>query len=363
MLVNTGIQFITVLLALVVVGFFGAILVDVLRRRRARSQEAARLAGDLRERALKGGLSEEDWAAFERLINRLNRSLVLEWLQSRKGFNRLCSVLLDRASGEDERRSLGNLMRKLRMALGYGVLAPGQPMESPRELSRGQRVWISGEGGLFLAGAVATIDEYRCTVAMAIESDLSGIRPGQELKLNYWHENDARYSCSIWPDEIDNKAKILTFSLGDQAARIQNRAHFRVPFTEPVKATVQYPKGDNEEKSGLDITDKSSFAEPDATLSGKFRNLSAGGCALVGDMAVPTGSCLCFDLLLDDDKLESVIARVLDCVTVERNRHLLRCCFENLSDEDREIITRAVFRRQREMTVEDAGGTGSRGRA
>jgi len=363
MLVNAGIQFVTLLLALVVVGFVAAVVVDVLRRRKIRDQEAARFATNIREKAMQGGLSAEDWAMFDRLIRRVGRAQAMEWLKNRKGFNRLCSALLDRASSEDDRRSVGNLMRRMRMALGYGVLAPGQPMESPRELSRGQRVWISGEGGLFLAGSVASIDEYRCTVAMAIESDLSGIRSGQELKLNYWHENDARYSCPIWPDEVDNKAKLISFSLGDQATRIQNRAYFRVPYGASVEAVIRYPVGDDSMSGTPQSLDASYFAEPDGKLTGKFRNISAGGCAIAGNTPIPAGSFLRFDLQLDDGKVEGVIARVLECVTVDPNRHLLRCRFENLTGEDRETVTRTVFRRQREMTQEDTGGTGTRDRA
>lgn len=363
MLVNAGIQLVTLLMALVVVGFVGAVVGDVLRRRRARRQETARLASALRARALQGGLSAEDWAMFDRLISRVGQAQAMAWLSHRKGFNRLCSSLLDRASSEEDRRSVGNLMRRVRMAMGYGVLAPGQPMESPRELSRGQRVWISGDGGIFLSGTIASIDEYRCTVAMAIESDLSGIRPGQELKLNYWHENDARYSCPIWPDEVDNRAKLIAFSLEDQAARIQNRAYFRVPYDAYVEAAVRYPAGDDPTSGMPEIWDEAFFAEPDIMLKGKFRNLSAGGCAIAGNTPVPTGSYLRFDLPLDDGKVEGVIACVLDCVTVEPNRHLLRCRFENLTDEDRETITRSVFRRQREMTQDDAGRTGTRDRA
>ncbi|HOQ89361.1 MAG TPA: PilZ domain-containing protein [Candidatus Hydrogenedentes bacterium] len=361
MILATGVQFITVLLALVVVGFAGAVAADILRRRRARKQQYIRLLCEMREKALSAGLSAEEWNAFDRLLNRLNRLEALDWVRSRKGFNQLCSALLDRAASEEERRSLGNLLRRVRESLGYGVLAPGQPMESPRELSRGQRVWIGGDGGIFLAGAVASIDEYRCTVAMAIESDLSGIRPGQELKLNYWHENDARYSCSIRPDEVDNKAKLISFSLGTQAVRIQNRAYFRVPYAAPLQAAVYYPVGDAEKSNVSDTGAPTDRQEPDATISGKFRNISAGGCAILSSSPVPTGSRLCFDLPLDDANLPGVTARVLDCVTVEMNRHLLRCCFEDVSEESREIITRTVFRRQREMTREEAGDPGSRG--
>ncbi len=126
------------------------------------------------------------------------------------------------------------------------------------------------------------------------------------------------------------------------AKRIQNRAHFRVPFRRAAHISF-YSVPEQEEQEALAWI---YTHEPLIALKGTFTNLSAGGFAAVMPQAPPPNAYVRIRLSLDD-AVQDMAARVVGTVPLSDKRCLIRAAFHELSEEQEEAVSQYVFQKQR----------------
>ena len=177
------------------------------------------------------------------------------------------------------------------------------------------------------------------------------VNTGERFRMRLWRADDARYEFTAPIVALEKEPPALVFSHVFATRRIQNRAHFRVPFHRAAHIDF-YSVPEHEEQAALAWI----YAhEPLISLHGTFTNLSAGGFAAVMPQAPPPKAYARVRLALDDAVLD-MAARVVGTVPLSDRRCLIRVAFHELTEEQEEAVSQYVFRRQRAEQQSHAEG-------
>ena len=288
-----------------------------LRRKLARGDE-------LRQHAAKLGLTPEQREGATSLARRHGAD-PLTFLTHLEVFERVTAQALAGVEARAPQSPLADLIRGLRVALGFDRLPAFFPLLTTRELSRGLALDVAG-----LRGEVARVDERG--FAVEVHGPLPA-SPGQTIALSLAHAREARYSpqCVLQESaQVRPDLWVLVFAHDEAPARVQRRDYARVPTEGPVRLRLPAPapggRGRGEE------------------VEGRLVDVSAGGLQLLCKTRFSAGSVSLASFELGGARFHELRAIVLSSEATPAGPFDVRLEFHDLSEHERERMVTAVAR-------------------
>lgn len=340
--------------AALVLVLFLALAIDALRRLLARRKALAAEWRAAREIARKRGISEQDWDVLEGVIRRYAPSEPLRSLTIHHHFDACVEAdlaRLEHAGTSDRYAEHGVLFRALRTQLGLDFVPYGRALHSTRELTVGQRVWISflNEGATdWMETWLASIEETGFSLASwkDVPGGAARFCPGQPVRCHMWREDDARYAFASTLVEFEATLPLWIVHHTADLERTQTRDYYRLSIDLPVRADVL--RIENAFKP-----DELDRYPVETSCGANIDNLSAGGIAIRLDMVVPAQSVLRVAVQLPEQEPMTVYVRVLGSVSVAAGGNRVRGCFVGISEEARERIVHHIMQEQQRMLAAD----------
>ncbi|MDR2578435.1 MAG: PilZ domain-containing protein [Chitinispirillales bacterium] len=241
------------------------------------------------------------------------------------------------AGGQTE--GVDALLGGVRRKLGYGSIAPEQPLISTRNLSTGQRVTVSAGGQQDITagqnGTVSYVGEFYFTVRMSGRAGGGG----SVMAISLLRQSDAAY---IIPAHVKEAAGgEVSFFHTLSFTRNQSRNYMRFDIVLPVKFKLL-------ERIGLDPEEVKKEA---AVFQTRTFDIGGGGLSFIMAKPLLAGDVLLMSLQLPGRSLGGIKARVLKIIPIEgkaltQYKHLLQ--FNVIEPQQREYIVRFIFDKQRE---------------
>ncbi len=247
---------------------------------------------------------------------------------------------------------LGVQLRDIRERMGLTYVPFGQGIRSTREMYTGQPVNMSGhmdhpETDINTGGVVVEVDE--AVFRIQVKGECGEIfAPGEPVHFAMWREDDARYLFSAKYVRKERQPDLLVFRHSTSLRRVQVREHFRVSFD--AQATVGIL---GESSSGESLEREPVVGR----MRGRFTSLSAGGCALVLPQQVQKGLTLRVSIPDEGGQELQADARVVAVTALPAGQFLARAAFVGLTEDQQDVISRIVLKRQRPLT-KNAGNAG-----
>lgn len=274
-------------LALFGVGF-GLVLAGVISRARARREALQALVE-------RHGLDEGAVAWVTRAAKRAGVT-VEELLTRVELFEQLSALALAQPVADDE-PDVAPVIHRVRLALGFDRLPVWHPVHTTRELAAGTSVDLDGA-----RGEVFDVDER--TFHVELGGGAAAPTPGSIVTLTLTHAREARYTarCVVLADEAQRAGSTgaTTLRLGhdERPARLQRRAHVRVPVSGRVVLTPR--------RVGR-------WRTLPAELVGELGDVSVGGLRVLAPQWLPTGLTLSAGFMLAGEQFHSRRAVVTGC--------------------------------------------------
>lgn len=328
-------------------------LAGKMRRAGARRRRLAVEMTGVREVAVEKGLSKDEWLVLEDLVLRRSPGDPMRTVTVRQRFNACVTAEMDdlaRDASTGDFAGRGATLRDIRVHLGLDHVPVGQPIESTRDLHRGQSVWMSpvGPGAEWVPTRLALLDEAHLQLRPVDSGLPSSIRPGSRVRCRMWREDDARYvfESSVAEVRQDPPEVLLMHSVSPR--RVQSRAHFRIHFYQSVTfGIVGLPPGGD----AGDI----SRVSAGALFRGNVTSLSAGGVAIVAQHDVPVHAAIRFRLDIPGHEPLDMAARVVSTSPLSGGRHMIRAAFLGIGDDVRDVIARHVILQQQQAARGEKG--------
>lgn len=270
--------------------------------------------------------------------------LSLGLLQSNVQFDRFARDQITSAAEEQITR-MNSLLTGVRGKLGFRPPPRGLAMNSTRELSFGQLVYLVFPTERFLEASVAEVDETKLVVV--VNGNFPRHLPlltGSPVMIHFNRAGDARYAGSAfvlktWADEDD---VYLTVSHADNLRRDQRRKDFRVDENRAICLWVMPEPAED----SIDDRDKIEDMIPDRA---SLEDISGGGASIVFKRELPVNQRLYVNL--DPTKIYGLPVVKATVIRATRRSGLsswsLSVRFEDLRPSERQRIVRHVFTQER----------------
>ncbi|MCC6144910.1 MAG: PilZ domain-containing protein [Candidatus Hydrogenedentes bacterium] len=329
-----------------VVALFGlAIAIEVFRRyaqkRQVRRAEWAHVRAIAEERQL----NEAEWRLLRTLIARFAPNRPLEVATTRRVFDQCVHQSMQALQARTDLPELereGVLLRDLRRQLGLDYVPIGQRIHSTRELFLGQQVWVGEPQDVtpkWYQMRLSAVDEAFFHIA-PVDSALPPFSAGDQLRFRMWREEDARYVFTTAIVRVEERPATFTLQHCEVLKRVQARAFYRVRHDQATDIDMlALPRGGS-------IPEHLDRLQSSGKMRGRITSISGGGCAVVVLEALPPNVLLRIQVEMAEEPTLTLFARIVDTIPLSGGRFLVRCAFSGITDEERDTITRHVFRRQ-----------------
>lgn len=194
---------------------------------------------------------------------------------------------------------------------------------------------------------VSAIDEACFKVELVGDEAPPDFAAGHVLKFRFWREEDARYVFDAPVYRTSAKPLSWTVAHVDSLTRNQARAHYRIGFDQSVTVSIlNAPLNDDFE----DLERRPVVTQ----VRGRITSLSGGGLAVAFQQPVPKQVLLRVPISVPNHEEHLLVyVRPVGSRNLSGGRSLLRGRFVALDDEQREIITRCIFLKQKYNSSED----------
>lgn len=324
---------------------FGNAAIRQFTRNKNRERVQSRAIEDIYEDKK---LSNEEIQLMDSILDRHVPDNPLRSITTRDGFGECVRREIDRVNdfgAPGELQKLGVKLRDIRTALNLDYVPIGKPIYSTRELHVGQVISITPkeEGNpKKIRMELRNIDEAYLYVSPEKRGPQLKFVDGTQVECELWRDEDGRYTFNsrivYYGTEhaewrlIHNTAKMT---------RTQDREHFRMTFEQTTTVGILNASKDE------DITYLQQRRAV-AQLRGKITSLSAGGCAIVFQQPIAKNVLLRIEVELPDHPPLSVVAKIVATNNISGGRCLIRTRFLDIADEDRDLISRQLLKRQQE---------------
>ncbi len=331
--------------------FFGAVFMEIARRRRERKlalkAEWRAVEQIIREREL----PERQWKFLRAFLDTHAAKAPLRAVTVRHEFDACVDGDIADAVAVDDPENLerrGETLRDIRVQLGLDYIPFGQRIHNTRELYPGQALWVARKGGPQEAWTrmdVTTVDEAHFHLMAHGKRPDFDPRPGEEIQCRMWREEDARYVFEAPFVRAKEKPYRWMMRHFAQLRRMQSRAHFRIRYEQAADVgLVEFPLDGNLE----DVGARAPFSE----IRGRFTSLSGGGFALMVQQPVSKQVLLRVRLDFEDDgEAIEVTACVVDVHNLSAGRYLVRAAYVDMDDALRDRITHYAFSQQQRQSI------------
>jgi c-di-GMP-binding flagellar brake protein YcgR len=248
----------------------------------------------------------------------------------------------------DERRviELNAELTKLRGKLGFRPSPRGLALNSTRELSVGQLLYIVPQESKFLECTIDHIDERSLTVKLTAGQPPVGIKNGGEVWIHFNRPGDARYAgkCEILKSPSTETGLYITLKHCADLIRNQRRQDFRIDEFRTICLWVVDPALE-------DAEDPLEILKDRMPERGSLEDISGGGASIILHRNLPVNQGIYINLDPGETYgLPTARATVIRSIRRGRlDRWALSIRFEDLRPSERQKIIKHVFRREREQ--------------
>ncbi|MBN1128579.1 MAG: PilZ domain-containing protein [Chitinispirillaceae bacterium] len=328
-----------VVLCFALVGSF--VLFELVRARREYYLEKNVIGKRFAENARRFSLDSEERRLLNVMAAECRISDVNDFFSTLTVFERAVEKTVENALGahNDEERllALEELLQSLRKKMHYGILEPGQPIISTRNLSPGQTVWILGPKKTVVGeAAIALVRELYFTVKL-IGRDFSRMPAFESpVRMAFTRKADGIYGIEVPLVSFDPSAGSVKCRHTLSFKRNQLRQDVRVETDLMISIRcVASEKGR--------VTDAAPFMV-------KMSDLSGGGLAFVTERQLAAGDTILVTATTPRLTIAGVQARILAASRHRAAQHFLyHARFITIDFEKKEKIVKYVFSRMREL--------------
>lgn len=326
---------------LVFLFFVGAVIIEILRRRRDRRLRLKaewKAVGDLaREREC----SAAEVKLLEEVVARHAPEHPFRAVTVRYAFDECVEREMNSITDRTVYKQRGIALRDIRVHLSLDYAPLGQRISSTRELYLQQHVWVSDEGGQgdWYRMTVSTVDEAHFYIEPQEGTALPPFHAEQTLRFRLWRAEDARYIFAATVEGVESAPPALMIRHTTNLNRRQSRAHYRLRYDESTDIALISAPADGD-YSNLELRPVV------ASLRGHFTSLSGGGFAVVVNQATPKQVLARVTLSFGGHDPFKATGRIVGVTPLMGGRYLLRAAFVGLEDEYRDKITHYIFQLQ-----------------
>ncbi len=293
-------------------------------------------------------LAQSEINLIENVIERHNPTNPLHAITTREGFGKCIEAEMDAVAAEHNSsnfRDVGIQLRDIRNALGLDYIPIGKPIFSTREIHVGQHLSIATQGGhkpRWHTMIVQDVDEAYLYVSPPKKTQAPQFEDGSNVSCSLWRDEDARYTFDsriVMHGEINAQWRLSHNA--QKMNRTQDRKHFRMRFEQTLTVDILNASLSDDEKH---LKKRKTVTK----LRGKITSLSAGGCAIVFQQSVTKNVFLRMEIELPGVPPITLVSKIVGMSNISGGRSLIRTQFLATTNEERDIITRYLLRKQQE---------------
>lgn len=336
-------------LAITVVGFIAIVAGSSYRKRftttRNRERVQTNAIADIYEDKK---LNKEEIRLMNELLDRHVPDNPLRAVTTRDGFGECVRREIERiiefgAAGDAQK--MGVRLRDMRLALGLDFVPVGKPIFSSRELHIGQVIIIlpkEDQRAKKTRMVLKDIDEAYLYLSPEKPSAPLKFTDGTLMACDLWRDEDGRYTFEsrIVYYGTEHAEWRLMHNRG-KLSRTQDREHFRMTYDQSATIEILNAAKDDEIEN---YKQRKAIAQ----LRAKITSLSAGGCAVVFQQPIARNVLLRILIELPDHPPLNIVAKIVATNNISAGRCLIRTRFLDVSEEERDLISRHLTKKQQE---------------
>jgi len=347
------------LIALAVILFIVAILIELLRRRTVVRGNIASSRRDFELLGARKGLTRQEIRQMYELAKRSDVASPFPLATSALRFDEAVHAELGRLRRTaDEGDGIAQVYSAIREKLGLSDIPLGHVLPSSRFLSVGQQLVVGKADAPTEPGypaEIVALDDAGITISWPARGDKKAdVHVDNRLRVAMWRANDARYFFDTDVKRILSEVEPrLVLRHTRDITRIQSRKFFRIEVNIPV--VLHYVPGERvNSETTVDIP--VGAVSRVRRFSARLTTLSGGGISMVCDQNIPVDSVLRSHMPLEGVGTPAPVAcRVLSASTSRRaGRYVLRAQFIAIDEEDRDRLFRYVSLKEQERITETA---------
>lgn len=336
--------FVVAALAFAVFAF--AVGLEIYRRGRERRERLAAEWADVAALMAEKDLGADQCAALKTMIRKRTPDAPYRTATRRAIFDECVAAEVEAARRKrtlEQVNELGEFWRAIRSALGLDFVPVGQSITSTRDLYLDQRMWVAPVTGKEPAhwhnATVTAVNEAHFFIAME-DAAQKLVPDGARVHCRMWRDDDGRYAFDSVLARAENRPAAWMMRHTENLIRTQSREHYRILHEQSADiAIVEAPR--NAEYAGM------MEREEMARVQGRVCSLSGGGFAVTVAQPLPPQVLLRLTLQLDAHAGHlRVLGKVVGSQALFAGRYLVRCSFVDMGDEQRDMVSQYVFRRQ-----------------
>lgn len=326
--------------------FAFAVLVEIYRRGHERRERLKAEWRDVESLMSEKELGSDQRIAIKTLLRKRTPESPFRTVTRRPLFDECIAAEIEAARRKktiEQVNDLGVSWRAIRSALGLEFVPVGQSITSTRDLYLDQRMWVAPITGREPAhwhnATVTSVNEAHFFIAVDDDA-YKVVRDGVPVHCRMWRDDDGRYAFDAQIVRTDNRPASWMMAHTGRLIRTQSREHFRILHEQTAEiAILEAPR--NGIYAGMHERDEL------ARVHGRVCSLSGGGFAVTVAQPLPPQVLLRLPLEMDAQAgYQRVIGKVVGSQSLFGGRYLVRCSFVDMSDEQRDVISQYVFRRQ-----------------
>jgi c-di-GMP-binding flagellar brake protein YcgR len=345
------------IVASIAVGMFGILIGNEYFKKASQTRNRSRIQLQAIDDIFEDKkLSDEEIHLMNEVLHHHATDNPLRAVTTREGFGDCVQAEMERVTHlgvSGVAQNVGVKLRDIRVALGLDYVPVGKPIYSSRELHAGQAINVSIKGdnsGRKTRMILKGVDEAYLYASPETSTTGPKYKDGTEVSLELWRDEDGRYTFD---------SRIVYYGTHHAEWRIghntkkmertQDREHFRMRFDQTANIGILNASM-HEELSYL------RQRKQVAQLRGKITSLSAGGCAIVFQQPIAKNVFLRVEIELPDMPAFSLDAKIIATSNISGGRSLIRTRFLQVEEEEKDLISRYLLKKQQETLANTAEG-------
>ncbi|NIA13304.1 MAG: hypothetical protein GWP08_04430 [Nitrospiraceae bacterium] len=331
--------------------FFGAVVLELLRRRWRHRDNIAAQWGIVEEIIREKGLTGDEAQALRDMLRAHAPQAPLTTINERLLFEECVTEQMEALSSRGNAvhfERVGGLLRQVRRRLNLEPMDDGRPVGSTRQLDANHMMWISpgdAKRPKWFRVHIADVDEAYLHVVP--DKDEKGPPPslqvGDMCSCRVLRVNDARYAfTSVLALKSDNPLG-WSFLHTMELDRLQSRAFFRIAYHGAANLGILMTPRDGNLAENVDRR------EVETWVQGQFTNISAGGFAVIATVAPPNNARVRVPLEFPGEDAIEPEAYLIETRPLSGGRYLVRGEFTDIAEDTRDAIARFVLHQQQPL--------------
>ena len=331
--------------------FVGAVVVELLRRRRLDRQNIAAHWSVVEEVIGETGLTDDEAQALRGMLRAYAPRTPLATINERSLFEQCVAKQMEAPSPQEDAahfKQVGVLLRQVRRRLDLESIGDSRPATSTRQLDGRHTMWISpgnAQRSKWFRVNIVDVDEaYLHVVPGQHEQETPpSLRAGDTCNCRVLRTNDARYAFNLVLALKSDDPLRWSFLHATELNRVQERSFFRVPYDAAAALGILATPDEANLAEGVGRREVKTW------VRGRFSDISAGGFAATTTVAPPKNARVRVPLEFPGEESIEPEAYLIAARPLPGGRYLVRGQFTDVTEDTRDTIARFALRLQQPL--------------